>query len=174
MQEFDAVKKNKSMYNKREKKKCTRRTKACTIHSRPKRTKACTTGDKKLAETATDSAIWEKPDVHAGLVTSEEKIRPFFDNFSRMNVTSVITCLEHLLASHLTNFIHLTSRTKCLPSRSQNDKMTDKIRSDGVKDIYINTMEKAAQYSFELQSVFESKRVKPVVMKKFNPAYQRL
>jgi len=52
--------------------------------------------------------------------------------------------------------------------------MTDKIRSDGVKDIYINTMEKAAQYSFELQSVFESKRVKPVVMKKFNPAYQRL
>jgi len=38
------------------------------------------TGGKKLAETATNSAMWEKPDVHAGLAAHQTKIHPFFDD----------------------------------------------------------------------------------------------
>ena len=45
------------------------------------------------------------------------------------------------------------------------DKVADKIRSHGVKDTSVNTLAKAAQYSIELQSVFESKQINPVVKK---------
>ena len=38
-------------------------------------------GGKKMAETATNSAMWEKPNVHGGFATHEAKIRPFFDAF---------------------------------------------------------------------------------------------
>ena len=38
-------------------------------------------GGKKLAETATNSAMWKKTDVHGGLAAPEAKIRPFFDAF---------------------------------------------------------------------------------------------
>ena len=54
------------------------------------------------------------------------------------------------------------------------DKVADKIRSDGVKDTSVNTLAKAAQYSIELQSVFESKRINPVVKKHFDPSQKDL
>jgi len=57
--------------------------------------------------------------------------------------------------------------------RNLYDKVADKIRSDGVKDVSVNTVAKAAQYSLDLQSVFESKRVNPVVKKHFDPAFKR-
>jgi hypothetical protein len=73
---------------------------------------------KKMTEAATNSAMWEKPDVHAGLAAHEAKIRPFFENPTRTNFTRVEACLENLQASHLTNFIqvHLASYTKRLPT----------------------------------------------------------
>jgi len=52
------------------------------------------------------------------------------------------------------------------------DKVADKIRSDSVKDLLINTLNKAAKYSLELQSVFESKKINPVVKKMFDPAFK--
>jgi len=132
-------------------------------------------GGKKLAETATNSAMRAKPDVHAGLATHEAKIRPFFENLNRMNFTGVDVCLEHLQASHPTNFVHLASRTKSQPAEVHDiyDKVADKLRLDGVKDVSVNTMEKAAKYSLELQSVFESERVHPVVKKHFDPAFKK-
>jgi len=42
-------------------------------------------GGKKMAETATNIAMWEKPEVHGSLAAHEAKIRPLFDNLSRMN-----------------------------------------------------------------------------------------
>jgi len=114
-------------------------------------------GGKKLAETATNSAMWEKPDVHAGLAAHQTKIRPFFDDLRRTNFTSAESCLEHIQASHQTNFIRLAADTKSLPNevRDVYDKVADKIRSDSVKDLSINTLAKAAKYSLELRSVFE-------------------
>jgi len=53
------------------------------------------------------------------------------------------------------------------------DKVVDKIRSDSVKHLSINTLDKAAKYSHELQSVFESKRINPVVKKFFDPAFKK-
>jgi len=93
-------------------------------------------GGQKIAETATNSAMREKSDVHGGLAAHEAKIRPCFDNLSRMNFASVDACLEHLDASHLNNFIRLASSAKSLPAEVRNiyDKEADKIRSDGVKD----------------------------------------
>jgi len=122
-------------------------------------------GGKKMAETATSSAMWEKPDVHGGLPAHEAKIRPFFDNLSRINFADVDSCLQHLQASHLNNFIRIASCAKRLPTEVRDiyDKVADKIRSDGVKDTSVNTLAKAAQYSIELQSVFESKWINPVV-----------
>ena len=92
-------------------------------------------GGKNLAETATNSAMWEKPDVHGGLAAHEAKIWPFFDNLSRMNFADVDSSLEHLQASHLNNFIRLTSWAKSLPTEVRDiyDKVADKICSDGVK-----------------------------------------
>jgi len=83
----------------------------------------------------------------------------------------VDSCLQHLQASHLNNFICLASCAKSLPTEVRDiyDKVADKIRSDGVKDTSVNTLAKAAQYSIELQSVFESKRINPVVKKHFDP-----
>ena len=132
-------------------------------------------GGKKKAETATNCAMWEKPDVHVGLVAHQPKIRPFFDNLTRINFTSVESCLEHLQASHITNFIRLAACTKSLPRevRDVYDKVADKIRPDGVQDISVNTLAKAAQHGHELQSVFESKRINPVVKKHFDPAFKK-
>jgi len=132
-------------------------------------------GGKKLAETSTNSAMWEKPDVHAGLAAHQTKIRPFFDDLRRMNFTNAEACLEHIQASHLTNFIRLTAGTKSLPNevRDVYDKVADTIRSDSVKDLSINTLAKAAKYSFELQSVFESKKINPVVKKMFDPSFKK-
>jgi len=53
-------------------------------------------GGKKLAETATNSAMWEKPDVYAGLAAHQTKIRRFFDDLHCMNFTNAEACLEHL------------------------------------------------------------------------------
>ena len=53
------------------------------------------------------------------------------------------------------------------------DKVADKIRSDSVKDLSINILDKAAKYSLELQSVFESKKIKHVVKKMFDPAFKK-
>jgi len=132
-------------------------------------------GGKKLAETATNSAMWEKPDVHAGLAAHQTKICPFSDDLRRMNFTNVEACLEHLQASHLTNFIRLAAGTKSLPNevRDVYDKVADKIRSHSVKDLSINTLDKAAKYCLELQSVFESKKINPVVKKMFDPAFKK-
>ena len=52
-------------------------------------------GGKKMAETATNSAMWEKPDVHGGLAAHEAKIRPFFDTLSQMNFADADSCLQH-------------------------------------------------------------------------------
>jgi len=127
-------------------------------------------GGKKLAETATNSAMWEKPDVHAGLAAHQTKIRPFFDDLHRMNFTNAEACREHLQASHLTNFIRLAAGTKSLLNevRDVYDKVANKIRSDSVKDLSINTLNKTAKYSLELQSVFESKKINPVVKEMFD------
>jgi len=62
-------------------------------------------GDKKMTETATNSAMWEKPDVHGGLAAHEVKIRPFFDTLSQVNFVDAHSCLQHLHASHLNHFI---------------------------------------------------------------------
>ena len=51
--------------------------------------------------------------------------------------------------------------------------MADKFRSDGVKDTSVNTLAKTAQYSIELQSVFESKQINPVVKKHFDPSFKK-
>jgi len=109
------------------------------------------------------------------LAAHQAKIRPFFEFIARINLTSVESCLKHLKASHLTHFIHLAACTKSLPHELRNvhEKVADKIRSDGVKDVSVNTLAKAAQYSHELQSVFESKRINPVVKKHFDPAFKK-
>jgi hypothetical protein len=132
-------------------------------------------GGKKIAETATNSAMWEKPDVHGGLTAHAAKIRPFFDTLSQMNFEDADSCLQHLHASHLNNFIRIASCTKSLPTEVRDiyDKVADKIRQDGVKDTSVNTLAKAAQYSIELQSVFESKRINPVVKKHFDPSFKK-
>ena len=49
----------------------------------------------------------------------------------------------------------------------------DKIRSDSVKDLSINTLDKAAKYSLEVQSVFESKKINSVVKKMFDPSFKK-
>jgi len=127
-----------------------------------------------LAETATNSAMWEKPDVHAGLAAHQTKIRPFFDDLRRMNFTNAEACLKHIQASHLTNFIRLAAGTKSLPNevRGIYDKVADKIRSDSVKGLSINTLAKAAKYSLELQSVFESKKDQPCREENVRPLLQ--
>ena len=56
--------------------------------------------------------------------------------------------------------------------RDVDDKVADKIRSDSVKDISINTLAKAAKYSHELQSVFESKRINSIVKKLLDLAFK--
>jgi len=53
------------------------------------------------------------------------------------------------------------------------DKVVDKIRPDCIKHVSVNTLAKVAQYSHELQSVFESKRINPVVKKHFDPAFKK-
>jgi len=130
-------------------------------------------GGKKLAETATNSAMWEKPDVHAGLAAHQTKICPFFDDLCPMNFTNADACLEHLQASHPTNFIRLAAGTKSLLNglRDVYNKVADKIRSDSVKDLSINSL--ADKYSPELQSVFESKKINPVAKKMFDPAFKK-
>jgi len=132
-------------------------------------------GGKKLAETATDSAMWEKPDIHAGLAAHQTKIHPFFDDLRRMNFTNAESCLEHIKASHLTNFILLAAGTKSLPNevRDVYNKVADRIRSDSVRNLSNNTFAKAAKYSLELQSVFESKKINPVVKKMFDPSFKK-
>ena len=119
--------------------------------------------------------MWENPDVHAGLAAHQSKIWPFFENLTRINFTSVDSCLEHLQDSHLTNFICFAACTKSLPHEVSNvyDKVVDKIRSDCIKHVSVNTLAKVAQYSHELQSVFESKRINPVVKKHFDPAFKK-
>jgi len=132
-------------------------------------------GGKKLAETATNSAMWEKPDVHAGLAAHHTKIHPFFDDLRRMNFTNAESCLEHIEASHLTNFIRLAAGSKSLPNevRDVYDKVADKIRSDSVKDLSIKTLAKAAKYSLELQSWFESNlKDQPCREENFRPLLQ--
>ena len=57
--------------------------------------------------------------------------------------------------------------------RNQYEKVADKILSDGVKDDSIKSMEKTAKYTFELQSVFESKKINPFVKKNFDPAFKK-
>jgi len=86
-------------------------------------------GRKKLAETATNSTMWEKPDVHASLDAHQTKIRPFFDDLSRMNFTNVESCLDHIQASHQTNFISLANGTKSLPNEVRDvcNKVANKI-----------------------------------------------
>jgi len=128
-----------------------------------------------LVETATNSAMWEKTDVHAGLAAHQTKIRPFFDDLRRMNFTNAESRLEHIQASHQTNFIRLAAGTKSLPNevRDVYDKVADKIRSDSVKNLSINTLAKAAKYSLELQSVFESKKINHVVKKMFDPSFKK-
>jgi len=130
---------------------------------------------KKLAETTTNSAMWEKPDVHASLAAHQTKIHPFFDDLCRMNFTNVEACLEHIQASHLTNFICLGAGTKSLLNevRDVYNKVVDKIRSDSVKDLSINTLAKASKYSLELQSVFESEKINPVMKQMFDPAFKK-
>jgi len=88
-------------------------------------------GGKKLAETATNSTMWEKPGIHAGLAAHQTKIRPFFDDLLHLNFTNAESCLEHIQASHQTNFIRLAAGTKSLPNevRDVYDKVADKIRS---------------------------------------------
>jgi len=54
------------------------------------------------------------------------------------------------------------------------DNVADRIRSDSVKDLSINTLNKAAKYSHELQSVFESKKINPDVKKNFDPAFKKM
>jgi len=132
-------------------------------------------GGKKLAETATNSAMRERPDVHAGVAAHQTKIGPFFDDLRRMNFTNAEACLEHIQASHLTNFIRLAAGTKSLLNevRDVYDKVADKIRSDSVKDLSINTLAKAAKYSLELHSVFESEKINPVVKKMFDPSFKK-
>ena len=132
-------------------------------------------GGKKIAETATNSAIWEKPDVHGGLATHADKIRPFFETLSQMKFPDADSCLQHLQASHLNHFIRITSCTKSLPPEVRDiyDKVADKIRQDGVKDTSFNTLAKATRYSIELHSVFESKRINPVVKKHFDPSFKK-
>ena len=73
-------------------------------------------GGKKIVETATKSAMSEKPDL--GLAAHEAKILPFFENLTRTNCTSVeaSSCLDHLQASHITEFIRLAFCTKSLPA----------------------------------------------------------
>jgi len=92
-----------------------------------------------------------------------------------MNFTNTDACFEHLQASHLTNFIRLAAGTKSLPNevRDVYDKVADKIRSDSVKDLSINTLDKASKYSVELQSAFEFKKINPVVKKMFDPAFKK-
>jgi len=53
------------------------------------------------------------------------------------------------------------------------DKVADNIRTDSVKDISVNTLAKAAKYSHELQSVFESKRINSIVKKLLDPAFKK-
>ena len=53
------------------------------------------------------------------------------------------------------------------------DKVADKIRLISVKDLSINTLDKAIKYSLELQSVFESKKIDPVVKKMFDPSFKK-
>jgi len=103
-------------------------------------------GCKKMAETATNSAMWKMPNVHDGLVAPEAKIWPFFDNLSRMNFAEVDSCLQHLQASYLNNFIRIACCAKSLPTEVRDiyDKVADKIRSDGVKDTSVNTLAKTA------------------------------
>ena len=77
--------------------------------------------------------------------------------------------------SHLTNCIRLAAGTKSLPNEVHDvyDKVADKIRSNSVKDLSINTLDKAAKYSLDLLSVFESKKSNPVVKKMFDPAFKK-
>ena len=132
-------------------------------------------GGKKLAETVTNSAVWEKFDVHAGLAAHQTKICPFFDDLCRMNFTNAEACLEHIQASHLTNLIRLAAGTKSLPNEVCDvyDKVADKIQSDSINNLSINTLDKAGKYSLELQSVFESKKINPVVGKMFDPSFKK-
>ena len=130
---------------------------------------------KKLAETATNSAMWEKPDVHASLAARQTKIRPFLDNLLCINFTNAEACLEYIQASRLTNFIRVADGTKSLSNevRDVYDKMADNFRSDSVKDLSINTLAKAGKYSLEFQSAFEFKKINPVVKKMFDPAFKK-
>jgi len=132
-------------------------------------------GGKKIAETDTNSAMWEKPDVHGGLATHADKIRSFFETLSQMKLPDADSCLQHLHASHLNHFIRIASCTKSLPTEVRDiyDKVVDRIRQDGVKDTSFNTLAKAGRYSIELQSVFESKRINPVVKKHFDPSFNK-
>jgi len=92
-----------------------------------------------------------------------------------MNFTNAESCLEHIQVSRQTNFIRLAAGTKSLPNgvRDVYDRVAHKIRSDSVKDLSINTLAKAAKYSLELQSVFESNKINPVVKNMFNPSFKK-
>ena len=57
--------------------------------------------------------------------------------------------------------------------RDQHDKVADKICLDGVMDDSIKSMEKTANYTFQLQSAFESKKINPVVKKYFDPDFKK-
>jgi len=75
-----------------------------------------------------------------------------------MNFANVDACLEHLQASHLTNFISLAAGTKSLPNevRDVYDKVVDKIRSDSVNYLSINTLDKAAMSFSQCSSLKRS------------------
>jgi len=71
-------------------------------------------GGKKLAETATNSAMWEKPDVHAGLAAHQTKICPFFDDLCPMNFTNADACLStSRLLTPPTSFVSPLAQRAC-------------------------------------------------------------
>ena len=77
-------------------------------------------GGKKLAETATNSAMLEKPDVHASLAAYQTKIRPFFDDLRRMNFATVDACLGHLQATSFASpLAQRACRMKCVMSTTK-------------------------------------------------------
>ena len=92
-----------------------------------------------------------------------------------MKFESVDACLEHIHSSHITNFIKLAADTTSLHNVVHDvyDKVAEQIRKDTVNDNSINSMYKAATYSLELQSMFQSKRIDPVVKKHFDPSFKR-
>ena len=132
-------------------------------------------GGKKQAETATNRALWDKPNIHAGLAEHESKIRLVFEYLKRMKFQNVNDCLDHIHSSLITNFIKLAAETTSLPTavRDVYDKVAEQIRKDTVNDNSINSMAKAATYSLELQSMFQSKRINPVVKKPFDPSFKK-